>query len=106
MEKLFKTVLLFITILISQQSFAGIKPVISKKIILKENWKVQQNNKILSNGASISSASNNTANWYNASVPSTVMGVLTANGLYENIFIGENYKKIDKNYSVNLRHNI
>lgn len=96
MEKLFRTVMLFITILISQQSFAGIKPAIFKKIILKENWKVQQNNKVLSNGVSISSTSNNAANWYNASIPSTVMGVLTANGLYEDIFIGENYKKIDK----------
>ena len=96
MKKLFKAVILVITIVLSQQSYAGIKPAVSKKIVLKENWKVQQNNKVLSNGASISSTSNNTENWYNASVPSTVMGVLTANGLYEDIFIGENYKKIDK----------
>lgn len=96
MKILFKTVLLIITFVFSLQSFAGIKPTISKKIILKENWKVQQNNKVLSNGASISSTSNNTENWYNASVPSTVMGVLTASGLYEDIFIGDNYKKIDK----------
>lgn len=33
---------------------------------------------------------------YEATVPSTVMGVLTANGLYADAFEGDNYKNIDK----------
>lgn len=33
---------------------------------------------------------------YEATVPSTVMGVLTANGLYQDLLEGDNYSKIDK----------
>lgn len=96
MKSVFKIIVLFIIIAFSLQSCSSAKSTSAKKIVLKENWKVQQSKKILSNGEAISSETNNAENWYNASVPSTVMGVLTANGLYEDLFIGENYKKTDK----------
>lgn len=96
MKKLSNTIILFIIIAVSQHSFSAIKPNSARRILLKENWKVQQNNKVLSEGATISSTSYNSDNWHKASVPSTVMGVLTSNGLYRDIFIGDNYTKIDK----------
>jgi exo-1,4-beta-D-glucosaminidase len=96
MKKVSNTIILLLIIAFSFQSFAGTKATISSRIQLDKNWKVQQNKKVSSDGATISSAGNNSENWYKASVPSTVMGVLTANGLYKDIFVGDNYTKIDK----------
>ncbi|MDD5151782.1 MAG: beta galactosidase jelly roll domain-containing protein, partial [Flavobacterium sp.] len=96
MKKTSRAIILLLIIIFSQQTFSSIKPLVSRQILLKENWKVQQNKKILSDGTTISSASNDSKSWYTASVPSTVMGVLTANGLYKDIFEGDNYTKIDK----------
>ncbi len=90
MKKVSNTIILMLIIAFSFQSFAGTKSAISTKIILKENWKVLQNKKVSGDGSSISSIENNSKNWYNASVPSTVMGVLTTNGLYKDIFVGDN----------------
>jgi len=96
MKKASNTFILLLIIVFSFQSFAGTKSTISSRIQLDKNWKVQQNKKVSSDGATLSSAGNNSENWYKASVPSTAMGVLTANGLYKDIFVGDNYTKIDK----------
>jgi len=96
MKKISNTIILLLIIAFSFQSFAGTKFTVSSRIQLDKNWKAQQNKKVSSDGASISSAENNSESWYKASVPSTVMGVLTANGLYKDIFVGDNYTKIDK----------
>lgn len=69
---------------------------LSQKIFLKEGWNLQSSAKVSAAGAEISSPSLNTSTWYKAAVPSTVMGSLLQNGLYEDIFIGENIKKVDK----------
>ncbi len=96
MKKISNTIILLLIIAFSFQSFAGTKATNSSRIQLDKNWKVQQNKKVSSDGTSISSLGNNSESWYAASVPSTVMGVLTANGLYTDIFVGDNYTKIDK----------
>lgn len=57
-------------------SSSGFKP---EKTVLADGW-------TLSSGDST----------YEATVPSTVMGVLTANGLYPDILEGDNYKNFDK----------
>lgn len=88
-------IVFLITIFTQQFTFAA-KPLLSRKIVLKENWKVVQNRNVLSDGATISSSFNDAKNWLSASVPSTVMGVLTKNGFYKDIFLGTNYKEIDK----------
>ncbi|MEG2573278.1 MAG: glycoside hydrolase family 2, partial [Bacteroides sp.] len=54
------------------------------KLLLSNGWKVQ------------SSAQTGTKECYDASIPATVMGVLTANGRYNNVLEGINYKQIDK----------
>lgn len=66
------------------------------KVLLKENWYVQQSSKINRSGAELSSHEIDAKNWYKASVPATVMGVLTRNGLYKDIFTGDNYTSVEK----------
>ena len=56
----------------------------------------QQRVTILSDGWQCQSTAVNDGSWYKASVPTTVMGVLTANGEYPDVLTGMNYKKIDK----------
>ncbi|NVO21262.1 MAG: beta galactosidase jelly roll domain-containing protein [Bacteroidetes bacterium] len=65
-------------------------------IELKKGWSLQQSGKIKGEGASISSPGISTKGWYSAEVPGTVMGNLTRNGLYHDIFMGKNYQDIDK----------
>lgn len=96
MKKNLKAFILLLLIVSSFLSFAGTKSIVSSRIPLDKNWKVQQKKKISGNGDVLSSLGNNSENWYKASVPSTVMGVLTANGLYKDIFVADNYTKIDK----------
>jgi exo-1,4-beta-D-glucosaminidase len=74
------------------------KPVIvSEKILLEKNWWVQQSGKINTPADSdVSIGFIDTSLWYAASVPSTVMGVLTANGLYNDLFVGDSLKRINE----------
>lgn len=70
---------------------------LSGKILLKENWRIQQSDKVIDpSGSVISGSSANTAGWYPAAVPSTIMGVLTANGLYKDVFMGDSLKNINR----------
>ncbi|MBA4277677.1 sugar-binding domain-containing protein, partial [Flavobacterium sp.] len=96
MKKISNIIFLLLLTALSMQIFAGTKPTVSSRVPLNENWKVQQSKKISSNGITLTSAVTNSESWYKASIPSTVMGVLTANGLYNDIFVGDNYTKIDK----------
>jgi exo-1,4-beta-D-glucosaminidase len=76
-------------------SFAGNKTIIPERIILKDNWHVQSSEKTGLSGETLSLHGADMTGWYNATVPSTVMGVLTRNGLYPDLFVGENYKQVD-----------
>jgi len=67
-----------------------------RKIVLNKNWYIQQSDKINRTGSEISLTGINPSDWYRTSVPATIMGALTANGLYEDLFLGDNYKKPDK----------
>ncbi|MDL2214926.1 glycoside hydrolase family 2 [Dysgonomonas sp. OttesenSCG-928-M03] len=59
-------------------------------------WLVHQSDSLVNSGEIISSAHQPLTDWHQASVPSTLMGVLSENGQYNDIFTGENYKNIDK----------
>ncbi|MFZ4547817.1 MAG: glycosyl hydrolase 2 galactose-binding domain-containing protein [Bacteroidales bacterium] len=69
---------------------------LSGKIILKENWHVQQSSKIGLKGSDLSVEGANISDWFITSVPSTVMGALTRNGQYKDLFVGENYNSASK----------
>ena len=63
-------------------------------IMLKENWEIQSSEKIIVSGKIISTLSYDTKEWYPTTVPSTVLAALVRNGVYKNIFVGENLKSI------------
>lgn len=94
-QLLLKTGIL-VSLLFPANSFAQQSADQPRKILLKENWLVQQSYKINHSGADLSTTDFSRNNWYKASVPSTIMGVLTANGMYNDIFEGDNYKNTDK----------
>lgn len=64
--------------------------------LLSEGWKVQSSAKISFSGEDISSSQMKTDEWYDAIVPSTVMGTLIRNGIYTDVLEGMNYENIDK----------
>lgn len=66
------------------------------EILLNEGWTVQSSAHAKQDGRTLSSPGANTDDWYNATVPSTVMGVLTAEGLYKDLMTGTNYKNADR----------
>lgn len=64
--------------------------------MLKDNWFIQNSDKLAGlQGSFLSSGNMKTSTWYPATVPSTIMGVLTANGLYPDIFSADSMKKVD-----------
>jgi len=66
-------------------------------IRLSEGWYIQSSEAVSLDGAALSSEGADCEGWYKASVPSTVMGALTAeNGLYADAFMGRNYADIDR----------
>ncbi|MDR2947719.1 MAG: glycoside hydrolase family 2 [Prevotella sp.] len=67
-----------------------------QKINLATNWNIRHTDSIKSTGDIISTPQQSVVDWYKASVPSTVMGTLTANGLYPDLFTGNNIKDIDR----------
>ncbi|MDR2927990.1 MAG: beta galactosidase jelly roll domain-containing protein [Cytophagaceae bacterium] len=80
--------------------FAGcntkVEDVAAKQLLLADNWMIQQSDKVDGGGEALSSAGANVDGWYGAAIPSTVMGALTANGLYADLLVGTNYKKADR----------
>ena len=65
------------------------------KILLQNNWKLISSEKIENNnGEEISSNKFNPENWYNATIPSTVLASLVENKVYENPYFGTNLKNI------------
>lgn len=77
-------------------SCAGNEEVLSRRILLSQNWKVQSSAKTEQNGEQLSSSAASIEGWYTATVPATVMGVLSANGLYNDLLVGTNYKDADR----------
>ena len=67
----------------------------SKKIAMDQNWFIQNSGKVNQTGTDLTTREISRNNWYKTKVPSTVMGALTANGLYKDIFVGDNYKNVD-----------
>jgi len=75
---------------------ANEKTMLAKEILLSDNWMLSSSSSLNQGGEMLSTSTATTDSWYPATVPSTVMGVLTANGLYEDLLFGLNYKKADR----------
>ena len=59
-------------------------------------WQVQSSDKVTATGDILSTPAADTEGWITAQVPSTLMGVLTANGIEPEALTAEDYAKIDK----------
>lgn len=64
-----------------------------EEIILTDNWKIQNSEKIDADGVSLSTDPQ-TDNWIPTSLPSTVLGALTNVGVYEEPFFGMKLEEI------------
>jgi exo-1,4-beta-D-glucosaminidase len=72
------------------------KPVLSDKIILKNNWLIQQSIRVNLPGSVVSGNVLDTAGWYHTTVPATVMGVLTSNGIFKDLFMADSLKNVTR----------
>jgi exo-1,4-beta-D-glucosaminidase len=63
---------------------------------LSEGWRLQSSATLAQGGDILSTPAADTGGWYAVTLPSTVMGALTANGLYKDLFFGTNYKDADQ----------
>lgn len=68
----------------------------SSEFLLSDGWKVQSSANVLQPGDILSTAKADVKKWYEAVVPSTVMGTLMRNGLHTDVLEGMNYEKIDR----------
>ena len=59
-------------------------------------WQVQSSEKVSQTGDVLSTPAADTDGWIAAKVPSTIMGILTANGIEPEALTAEDYAKIDK----------
>lgn len=92
-----KTIILSFAAAICLISCSGPK-VQDQDIMLSEGWSIQASSKVdVEPGVLSTSDADCGQDWYKATVPCTVLGALTTdNGLYQDAFIGKNYKDIDK----------
>ena len=67
-----------------------------QKINLSEGWTIYPSDRVKNPGNVVSSSDQLVSGWYNAIVPSTVMGTLTRNGLYKDVLYSKNIKDVDK----------
>ena len=68
----------------------------TEKVSQNMTWQVQSSEKIDQTGDVLSTPAANTDGWIPAQVPSTLMGVLTANGIEPEALTAEDYARIDK----------
>jgi exo-1,4-beta-D-glucosaminidase len=93
--KMFSKIPAFFILALALASCSKGKPVLSWRIFLSDNWLVQSSAKVNLPGSVISGGIMDTTGWYRATVPSTIMGVLTGNGLYKDIFKADSLKNVN-----------
>ena len=64
---------------------------------LSTNWKVNSAKKVIDNGKNISLVEFNDDSWYQTTIPSTVLNSLINNGVYKDVYKGNNLDKIPTN---------
>ena len=72
------------------------KTVVSRMAVLSDSWKMQAGDKLEGiTGEAISQENFQSVDWYDATVPGTVLGSLASEGVIEDPYFGINMKKID-----------
>ncbi len=84
-----------ITLLFSLQCLAaGTLPSDRSRISLSEDWRIQSSCKVEASGQEISRPGFHTDGWHKASVPTTVVAALVADGTYPDPYFGLNLKSL------------
>lgn len=78
-------------------SFA-ISAAAEQRIYLHDNWQVQASARVGETGGSLSSPEFKAQGWHQATVPNTVLAVLTADKTYQDPYFGMNLRKIPGNF--------
>ena len=65
-----------------------------EQLTLHDGWMIQSSAKVGVDGATISSATYHPADWYRATVPSTVVGTLVDDSLYRDPLFGMNLREL------------
>ena len=82
--------------LFSYYSFAQSGSSESFRMILKDDWRMQSAQKDPSPASSVSTDKFDPKSWYKVSVPTTIIGGLLANKVYDfDPFYGMNFKKLE-----------
>ena len=68
----------------------------AKTLILSTGWQVQSSAKVTATGDVLSTPAADVSGWLTATVPSTVMGVLTTDGVEPEALTAADYRRIDK----------
>ena len=68
----------------------------AETLTLSNGWLIQSSAKVSATGDVLSTPTADVAGWYAASVPSTIMGVLTTDGVEPEALTAEDYQRIDK----------
>ena len=68
----------------------------AETLTLSKGWLVQSSAKVQTTGEVLSTPAANVGGWYEATVPSTIMGVLTTDGVESEALTAEDYQRIDK----------
>ena len=68
----------------------------AETLTLSKGWSVQSSAKVQTTGDVLSTPTANVTGWYEATVPSTIMGVLTTDGIEPEALTAEDYQRIDK----------
>lgn len=69
----------------------------TEDIMLSDGWKIQSCAQLSSTGEQLSGQDASLEGWYDAAVPTTVLGALTANGMFEGALEGTGYySEIDR----------
>ncbi|NWF88351.1 MAG: glycoside hydrolase family 2 [Ignavibacteriaceae bacterium] len=84
----------FIFMLAAFTSFSQNQSLFTTK--LTEGWQIYPSEKVEQQGKVISSENFTANSWYAANLPSTVFAALVRNGIYKDIYFGENLKSISK----------
>jgi len=65
-----------------------------EQLTLHSDWLIQSSAKVGTDGAAISASTYRPADWYRATVPSTVVGALVEDGVYRDPFFGMNFREL------------
>ncbi len=88
--------ILFLCFTVALLSCQSQEQAMYRQFLLADDWQLRSSAGWEPDGSVLSTTQFTPQGWYDTSVPTTVMGALSANGLYDGILEGMAYKEIDR----------